>query len=160
MKAPFTFLLLAGLFLLARPSFASSYILPDDTLHQAPAAAQNVPEYGIRLVSSQRLMLRGIVQGQHGPLPGATVWLHGSSIIAVTNSEGAFQLPVPSDARRAEVTCSYGGLEEETITLAITQAPQTLQLLRPATGQEPTFTADLKAQYQLLKQKVLTVTSK
>ena len=160
MKATLTFFLLTGLFLTTRPSFATSHIVPDDTLRQATSTPQNTPEANVSLESGQLLLLRGTVQGINGPLPGATVWLHGSPTIAVTNSEGAFQLPVPSDASRVEVTYSYGGLEEETKTLAITQAPQTLHLLRPATGQETTLTADLKAQYQLLKQKVRNVTSK
>lgn len=160
MKALLTLFLLTGLFLIVRPSFAAGHTLPDDTLRQATTAPQNAPAANARLVSGQLLMLHGTVQGINGPLPGATVWLHGSPTIAVTNSEGAFQLPVPSDASRAEVTYGYGGLEEETTTLAITQAPQTLHLLRPVTGQQSTLAADLRAQYQLLKQKVLNVTSK
>ena len=157
MKTPFTFLLLAGLFLLSRPACATSHLLPEDTLRHT---AQNVPDHQARLVSGQLLLLRGTVQGINGPLPGATVWLHGSPTIVVTNSEGLFQLPVHSDASRADVTYSYGGLEEETSTLAITQAPQTLHLLRPATGQEPRFTAELRAQYRLVKQKLLHATSR
>lgn len=75
-------------------------------------------------------MVHGVVQGRDGALPGATVWLHGSRTIAVTNAEGEFELRVPADAKTVSLTCGYGGLCEEVVTLAPVQALGSLYLLQ------------------------------
>ena len=76
-------------------------------------------------------ILHGVVQGKKGVLPGATVWLHGSRTIVVTNSEGEFELRVPADAKTVKLTCGYGGLQEEVVTLSPAQALGSVYLLRP-----------------------------
>lgn len=75
-------------------------------------------------------VIHGVVQGRQGALPGATVWLHGSRTIAVANAEGEFELRVPADAQVVELTCGYGGLEDEVVRLAPVQALGSLYLLR------------------------------
>ncbi len=75
-------------------------------------------------------VVHGVVQGQQGALPGATVWLHGSRTIAVANAEGEFELRVPADAKTVELTCGYGGLEDEVVRLAPVQALGSVYLLR------------------------------
>lgn len=75
-------------------------------------------------------MVHGVVQGQQGSLPGATVWLRGSSTIAVTNAEGEFELRVPADAKTVELMCSYAGLQDEVVNLAPVQALGSVYLLR------------------------------
>ena len=85
-------------------------------------------------------IVHGVVQGQEGTLPGATVWLHGSRTIAVANAEGEFELRVPANATVMDLTCGYGGLEDEIIRLAPAQALGSLYLLRPkrqAAGRQP-----------------------
>ena len=76
-------------------------------------------------------VLHGVVQDQRGVLPGATVWLQGSRTIVVTNSEGEFELRVPANAKSIRLTCGYGGLQEETVTLAPAEALGSVYLLRP-----------------------------
>ena len=83
-------------------------------------------------------VLHGVVQGQHGVLPGATVWLQGSRTIVVTNSEGEFELRVPRNTKSIRLTCGYGGLQEETVTLAPVEALGSVYLLRPKTSAMPT----------------------
>ena len=75
--------------------------------------------------------VHGVVQGQQGALPGATVWLRGTAIIVVTNAEGEFELQVPADAKTVELTCSYAGLHDEIVRLAPVQALGSVYLLRP-----------------------------
>ena len=75
-------------------------------------------------------MIHGVVQGTRGALPGATIWLRGSRTIAVANAEGEFELQVPANATVVELTCGYGGLEDEIIRLAPVQALGSLYLLR------------------------------
>ena len=78
-------------------------------------------------------VVHGVVQGQQGALPGATVALEGSRTIAVTNSEGEFELRVPATATRITLVCGYGGLQEETVSLAPVRAMGSLYLLRAKT---------------------------
>jgi len=78
-------------------------------------------------------VLHGVVQGARGVLPGATVWLQGSRTIVVTNSEGEFELRVPATTKTVRLTCGYGGLQEETVTLAPVEALGSVYLLRPKT---------------------------
>ncbi|UOQ97400.1 carboxypeptidase-like regulatory domain-containing protein [Hymenobacter sp. 5317J-9] len=74
-------------------------------------------------------LIHGVIQGEQGVLPGATVWLQGSKTIAVTNAEGEFELRVPSDAKVVKLACGYGGLQEEVVTLAPVQAMGSLYLM-------------------------------
>lgn len=74
-------------------------------------------------------VVHGVVQGQQGALPGATIWLHGTRTVVVTNSEGEFELRMPAAATVAQLICSYGGLHDETVTLAPVQALGSLYLL-------------------------------
>ncbi|MBJ6111006.1 carboxypeptidase-like regulatory domain-containing protein [Hymenobacter sp. BT523] len=74
-------------------------------------------------------LIHGVIQGEQGVLPGATVWLQGSKTIAVTNAEGEFELRVPSDAKVVKLACGYGGLQEEVMTLTPVQAMGSLYLL-------------------------------
>ena len=75
-------------------------------------------------------LVHGVVQDKRGALPGATVWLRGSRTIVVANAEGEFELLVPANAKVVELTCSYGGLEDETVRLAPVQFLGSLYLLR------------------------------
>ena len=87
------------------------------------------PEDGVKTVTTK--VIHGVVQGKQGALPGATVWLHGSRTIVVTNSEGEFELRVPADAKIVELTCGFGGLQEEVVRLAPVQALGSVYLLCP-----------------------------
>ena len=75
--------------------------------------------------------VHGVVQGQQGALPGATVWLHGSRTVVVTNAEGEFELRVPSEMPVIELTCGYAGLQDEVVRLPPVQALGSVYLLRP-----------------------------
>lgn len=79
-------------------------------------------------------VVHGVVQDEKGALPGATVWLHGTQNIVVTNSEGEFELRVPADAKVVKLVCSYGGLQEEVVTMAPVQAMGSLYLVRTKTA--------------------------
>ena len=79
--------------------------------------------------------VHGVVQGQQGALPGATVWLRGSHTIVVTNAEGEFELRVPADAKVVELTCGYAGLQDEVVRLPPVQALGSVYLLRISTSQ-------------------------
>ncbi len=78
-------------------------------------------------------VVHGVVQGKLGALPGATVWLHGTRTIVVTNAEGEFELRVPADAKVVELTCGYGGLQEEVVRLTPVSALGSVYLLRDKT---------------------------
>ena len=94
-----------------------------------PAATESAdPEEGIKPAATK--VLHGVVQGKEGALPGATVWLHGTKTVVVTNSEGEFELRVPADTKMVELTCGFGGLQEETVRLAPAQALGSVYLLR------------------------------
>jgi hypothetical protein len=86
------------------------------------------PTEGIKPVATK--VLHGVVQGKEGALPGATVWLRGTKTVVVTNSEGEFELRVPADTQIVELTCGFGGLQEETVRLAPAQALGSVYLLR------------------------------
>jgi hypothetical protein len=58
------------------------------------------------------------------------VWLHGTKTVVVTNSEGEFELRVPTDTKEVVLTCGFGGLQEETVRLAPSQALGSVYLLR------------------------------
>lgn len=75
--------------------------------------------------------VHGVVQGRTGVLPGATVWLHGTRTIVVTNAEGEFELRVPADAKIVELTCGFAGLQDEVVRLPPVQALGSVYLLRP-----------------------------
>jgi hypothetical protein len=83
-------------------------------------------------------LVHGVVQGPEGALPGATVWLQGTRTIVVTNSEGEFELRVPATTKQIKLTCAYGGLYEEVVTLAPVKALGSIYLLRSkASGAVP-----------------------
>ena len=88
------------------------------------------PEEGAKTATTK--VIHGVVQGRLGVLPGATVWLHGTRTIAVTNAEGEFELRVPGNAKEVELTCGFGGLCEEVVRLAAVQALGSVYLLRDA----------------------------
>ena len=76
-------------------------------------------------------IVHGVVQNQQGALPGATVWLHGTRTLVVTNAEGEFELRVPAEATVIELTCGYAGLQDEIVRLPPVQALGSVYLLRP-----------------------------
>ena len=78
-------------------------------------------------------LVHGVVQGRQGVLAGATVWLHGTRNIVVTNAEGEFELRIPADTKVVQLTCGYGGLQEEVVNLAPVQALGSVYLLRTKT---------------------------
>lgn len=86
------------------------------------------PEEGSKVGTYK--VVHGVVQGKQGALPGATVWLHGTRTIVVTNAEGEFELRVPATAQVVELTCGYAGLQEEVVRLAPVQAMGSVYLLR------------------------------
>ena len=95
----------------------------------APKATSSAdPEDGIKPTATK--VLHGVVQGKAGALPGATVWLRGTKTVVVTNAEGEFELRVPADTKMVELTCGFGGLQEETVRLAPAQALGSVYLLR------------------------------
>ena len=75
-------------------------------------------------------LIHGVIQGQSGALPGATVMLKGSPTIVVTNSEGEFEMRVPATTKMVTLLCGYGGLQEETVSMAPVQAMGSIYLLR------------------------------
>ncbi|MET4076451.1 hypothetical protein ABIB44_003725 [Hymenobacter sp. UYCo722] len=96
-----------------------------------PALAMAHPDPEESPKASAYKTVHGVVQGQQGALPGATVWLHGSRTIAVTNAEGEFELRVPAEAQVIELTCGYAGLQDEVVRLPPVQAMGSVYLLRP-----------------------------
>jgi CarboxypepD_reg-like domain len=111
----------------AMPSQAQyAYTQPGAKQEEASAA----PEEGPKTATTK--VIHGVVQGKKGVLPGATVWLHGTRTIVVTNSEGEFELRVPGNTKEVELTCGYGGLQEEVVRLAAVQALGSVYLLRDA----------------------------
>ena len=92
------------------------FVMPVDVLLASATQAEEPVE-----ASAPRLF-QGVVKDQHGALPGATVWLHGTTQMAVANAEGVFQLFVPADQTEARVTCSFVGLESEQATLLLNTA--------------------------------------
>jgi len=89
------------------------------------------PEEGPKSTATK--VIHGVVQGKEGALPGATVLLRGTKTIVVTNAEGEFELRVPADAKVVELTFGFGGLQEETVRLAPSQALGSVYLLRSKT---------------------------
>lgn len=114
--------------LLALPGRAQLAFTPVPQPQEITADAD--PEAGKAASSPAYKAVHGVVQGQKGALAGATVWLRGSHVIAVTNSEGEFELRVPADAKTVSLTCGYGGLKEEVVTLTSVQALGSIYLLR------------------------------
>ncbi|GAB3835637.1 hypothetical protein GCM10028821_32410 [Hymenobacter jeollabukensis] len=52
------------------------------------------------------------------PLPGATIWKTNTrEILAVTNSQGEFNLTLPTNARMT-LTCGYAGFEDQQLLLS------------------------------------------
>ncbi|MDO7849656.1 carboxypeptidase-like regulatory domain-containing protein [Hymenobacter sp. M29] len=100
------------------------------TPQPAETAVDSDPEVGKPAVKPAMKMVHGVIQNERGALPGATVWLQGSRTIAVTNAEGEFELQVPADAQTVQLICGYGGLPDQTLTLAPVQAMGSIYLLK------------------------------
>ena len=100
-------------------------------LRPEPATASPDPEESPKARAAKTV--HGVVQSRQGILPGATVWLHGSRTVVVTNAEGEFELRVPADAQFIELTCGYAGLQDEVVRLPPVQALGSVYLLRPHT---------------------------
>ena len=130
MNTRFTSVVVAcGLFLSILPGYAQ---LAFTQLATTPEASNSRDPEETPKTGTYK-MVHGVVQGQEGVLPGATVWLHGSRTIAVANAEGEFELQVPTNANILELTCGYGGLEDEVVRLAPVQALGSVYLLRTKT---------------------------
>ncbi len=113
-------ILLAATPVRAQYAFRNVAVPTEETTGSDPEAGNK--DYAYKVV-------HGVVQNKHGVLPGATVWLHGTHTIVVTNSEGEFELRVPADTKFVELTCSYGGLQDEVVSLAPVQAMGSIYLL-------------------------------
>ncbi|MEL5993203.1 peptidase associated/transthyretin-like domain-containing protein [Hymenobacter segetis] len=115
-----------GLLLAAMPSQAQyAYTQPGGKPEETTSTD---PEESANPATTK--VIHGVVQGRKGVLPGATVWLHGTRTIVVTNSEGEFELRVPTNVKEVELTCGFGGLREEVVRLAAVQALGSVYLLR------------------------------
>src|SRR5690606_27682734 len=67
-------------------------------------------------VIAQQVTVSGRVVDQHGtPLEGISVGIQGSSTVTVTNEDGAFSIPVPSE--NAVLVFSYLGFETQQVTV-------------------------------------------
>ncbi|WP_460611505.1 peptidase associated/transthyretin-like domain-containing protein [Hymenobacter terrigena] len=129
MKSSLTFPVAAIVFLLATMPSQAQYAYTAAHTKEAEAPGAD-PEEGAKTAATK--VIHGVVQGKKGVLPGATVWLHGTRTIVVTNSEGEFELRVPGTVKEIELTCGYGGLHEEVVRLAAVQALGSVYLLRNA----------------------------
>ena len=105
----------------AQYAFRNVVAPTEETTSRDPEADDNAHAHKV---------VHGVVQNEHGVLPGATVWLHGTHTIVVTNAEGEFELRVPADSKFVELTCSYSGLHDEVVSLAPVQAMGSVYLLR------------------------------
>ena len=127
---PFAVIAAIGLLFTALPGQAQFAF--DSAPRPGEDSASRDPEVSPK--ASAYKTLHGVVQGQQGALPGATVWLRGSRTVVVTNAEGEFELRVPADAKVVELTCSYGGLQDEVVRLPPVQAMGSVYLLRSSTS--------------------------
>lgn len=116
-------ILLAVIPVRAQYAFRSVAAPTEEITNRDPEAGDKARTYKV---------VHGVVQNKHGVLPGATVWLHGTHTIVVTNAEGEFELRVPADTKFVELTCSYSGLQDEVVSLAPVQAMGSVYLLRTA----------------------------
>lgn len=105
----------------------AQYAYSGSTARTEETAGAADPENSIKAPAYK--VVHGVIQGKQGVLPGATVWLHGTRTIVVTNAEGEFELRVPADAKVVELTCGYGGLHEEVVSLPPVQALGSVYLL-------------------------------
>jgi hypothetical protein len=127
MKSGLTSTVAAIAFLLAAmPSQAQYAYTPSGGKPEETTSTD--PEESAKTATTK--VIHGVVQGRTGVLPGATVWLHGTRTIVVTNSEGEFELRVSTSVKEVELTCGFGGLREEVVRLAAVQALGSVYLLR------------------------------
>lgn len=127
MKISFTPLLLAaGLLLFALPGSAQ-VAFNKTVLHSESTATVDGEETP---AAPAYKVVYGVIQGAQGALPGATVALKDSHVIVVTNSEGEFELRVPTAATTITLVCGYGGLQEEEVSMAPVKALGSIYLLR------------------------------
>lgn len=128
MKLSFTPLLFAFLLLTFVLPCKAQYAFNGASLQsESPRDADS----GEEPAASVYKLIHGVVQGQQGALPGATVALKNSRIIAVTNAEGEFEMRVPATAKMVTLICGYGGLQEEVVNMAPVKALGSIYLLRP-----------------------------
>ena len=64
------------------------------------------------------VLRKGTVSTTAGVLPGAVVTIVGTNQMAVTNSDGEFQVLVPAGSGPLTATVSYAGFADETAVLA------------------------------------------
>ena len=74
------------------------------------------------------VVLTGRITNPDGPLPGAVVTLVSTKQMAVTNSEGEFQLTVPASSRTLQAVVSFAGYADEYLTLNAGDAESTATL--------------------------------
>jgi hypothetical protein len=120
-------------------------VMPEDVL------VNNTPE-ATRKPGEPKLV-HGVVEGAQGALPGATVWVTGSHTVAVANSEGVFELSVPDNATTVQVTCSYGGLQEEVVTLPVDEPVSKVYLWRPKAASGQRFVSEINLKTRLMARK-------
>lgn len=119
-------IIVLGLLLISVPTWAQ--LAYNRMAVRSESVAESGP--GEAPIAVSYKVIHGVVQGKEGALPGATVWLHGTRTIVVTNSEGEFELRVPTTIKEVKLTCGYGGLYEEVVTMAPVQALGSIYLLR------------------------------
>ena len=76
-----------------------------------------IAAFGFHTLWAQTRLITGTVTGadDNAPLPGVTIVVTGTSIGAITNTDGAYQLDVPTDAESLEF--SFVGMRTQEITI-------------------------------------------
>ena len=84
---------------------------------------------------AQQRTIRGIVQDakNNSPLDGATVTVKNTTVSAVTNSAGRFEVKAP--AGNAELEISYVGHDSKSVTVGASETNVTVALTQSAKGQ-------------------------
>ncbi|MGY2133962.1 carboxypeptidase-like regulatory domain-containing protein [Hymenobacter sp. HD11105] len=73
------------------------------------------------------LTLTGRIRNEEGqPLAGATVYLHGSDLAVITDTEGKFVIEVPAAGKKT-LRYGYGGYNDRDVVIG-TSAPLTMSL--------------------------------
>jgi TonB-linked SusC/RagA family outer membrane protein len=76
-----------------------------------------VATFGLHALWAQTRLITGTVTSadDNGPLPGVTIVVKGTSIGAISNTEGAYQLDVPADAET--LVFSFVGMKTQEISI-------------------------------------------
>ena len=76
-----------------------------------------IATFGFQSLWAQTRLITGTVTGadDNAPLPGVTIVVTGTSIGAITNADGAYQLDVPADAESLEF--SFVGMKTQEIAI-------------------------------------------